>query len=303
MKKSGTAKMQGIHYPYGSVTEMENKETQEYILPESVKLTYHGEPLTPTQFDAHGNPQIGGLANLILIWKTRQLMRDGVIESQYDMQVEYSYETTDVAITIPAEKRLPRHDICPVCGRPITLSDLEGWDEIVEDYGNGLTASHDESRIEELEPYGVVAHAKCAKGFYRLKMIDQITETVGLAFRSYDIDEEHRVSWGKGAGQMWYELIPNEYCSRACCAHRPWFLFHTPIGDIKVGWRKRVINITFMDNFAQFDFNGVFAEENVTKNVEGKCRTIHAWGKDKLFNYLVAAQQDVYKKAEPASSK
>lgn len=294
--------MQGVSYPYGSVTEMKDKERQEYILPESVKLTYHGEPLIPTQFDAHGNPQIGGLADLILIWKTRQMVRDGLIESQYDMQVEYSYETTNVAISIPAEKRLPRHDTCPVCNKPITVDDLDGWDEIVKDYGNGWSAKHDEPRVEEIASYHVVAHTKCAKEFYRLRMIDEITETVGLVFDNYEIDDKDCFTWGKGEGQMWYELIPNEYCSEPCCAHRPWFLFHTPAGDIKIGWRKRVINITFMENFVQFNFNKLFAKENVTKDVEGKCRTIHAWGKDKLYEYLTAVEKEIHKKKKKSAS-
>lgn len=290
--------MQGVHYPYGSVTEMKEKERQEYIRPETVKLTYHGEPLIPNQFDAHGNPQIGGLADLVLIWKTRQLVRDGAIESQYDMQVEYSYETTPKRIRIPMSQRLPRPEICPVCNQPITLTDMNGWDEIVEDLGDGVSSHYNGPRVGEIEAYHTVAHAKCVKEFYRLKMIDEITETVGLVFDNYGIDEKHRFTWGKGEGQMWYELIPNEYCSRSCCAHRPWFLFHTPIGDIKIGWRKRVINITFMENFAQFNFAKLFADEDVTKRDEKGCRTIHAWGKEKMYQYLTAVQEAVFPKKQ-----
>lgn len=290
--------MQGVHYAYGSVTEMEKKETEEYIRPETVKLTYHGQPLIPTQFDAHGNPQIGGLADLVLIWKTRQLVRDGVIKSQYDMQVEYSYETTTKRIRIPMRQRLPRPEICPVCNQPITLTDMNGWNEVVEEYGNGISSHYSEPRVGEIESYCTVAHAKCVKEFYRLKMIDEITETVNLVFDCYDVAEENRYTWGKGENQMWYELIPNEYCSRQCCAHRPWFLFHTPIGDIKIGWRKRVINITFMENFAQFDFYQLFAAENVTKYDERGCRTIHAWGKDKMYEYLIAVRDVIFPKKQ-----
>lgn len=296
MKKAGIAKMQSVHYHYGSVTEMVEKETQAYIYPKTVKLFFNGERLCPTQFDAHGNPQIGGVAHLILIWKLRQMAHDGKIDSQYDMQVEYSYETTTKRIQVPIQQRLPRPDICPVCGNSITLTDLNSNDEIVTDMGGGLISRHWERRVGAIESENVIAHSKCVKEFYRLRMIDEIARQVSGAF-----DYE----WGKGENQMWYELIPNEYCSGECCAHRPWFLFHTPLGNVKIGWRKRVINITFMNNFVQFDLMQLFAEENVTKRVEDDgSRTIHAWGKDKLFEYLHGVWNEVVpKKMQPVSSK
>lgn len=274
MQKSGTGRMQGVHYAYGSVTEMEKKEYENYIIPESVRLVYHDEPLLPTQFDAHGNPQIGGLADLMLIWKTRRMVHRGQLSSQYSMMVNYSYEVTSHPIEIPITQRLPRADVCPICGKPFTVSDLE------------------EMRITDIDRHNAIAHKSCAKEFYHAQMIDEVAERVGLAFDSYEIDKENRFSWGYGERQMSYELIPNEYCSGSCCAHRPWFLFHTPIGDMKIGWRKRVINITFMENFAPFDME-IFAQENVTKDVEGDRRTIHAWGYEKLYEYLNLVRKTV----------
>lgn len=285
MQKSGTTKLEFHGYSYGSVTAMKDLEREEYVIPDSIKLTLNGESLRHTQVDAHGNPQIGGPAELILIWKGRQMVRDGLINSEYCMEVDYSYKTCRTPIDYPVTQRLPRADVCPVCGKPFSCSDLDGCDEVVDRTG-GFTVTSTRPRVEFLGKYNALMHRACAKEFWRLHMIDQITETVGLVFNSYMNDEQNRFHWGKDDHGIWYELITNEYCSRECCAHRPWFLFHTPIGDIKIGWRKRVINITFMANFAPFDME-IFKEEDVTKYAsEDGSRTIHAWGKDKLYDYL-----------------
>lgn len=271
MKKVGTGEMRGVAYTYGSVTEMRFKEREEYVMPESVELKFHGRTLLPTQFDEHGNPQIGGLANLMLIWETRRLVHNGEISSQYDMEVAYSYETTSAPIDIPVSMRLPRADVCPICGKSLTKEDFI------------------EGRLESIESQNAVAHQSCAKEFYWFRTIDEIAERVHLAFGSYGIDEENRFTWnGENGRRMFYRFIRNEYY----LGGNPWFLFHTPIGDIKIGWRKRVINITFMENFVPFSMD-IFAQENVTKYEENGQRTIHAGGYDKLYEYLVLVRKVV----------
>lgn len=285
MKKTGIGKLGFYGYNYGSVTQLMDREETAYIKPKSVILRLNGERLLPTQYDAHGNPQIGGIAGCILIWKIRQLVRDGVFESEYSAFVEYSYETTQTPINNSFSNRLPKLDVCQICGKRMSIYEL------------------DKGTITELDDENILVHRECSREYYRLETIDKITQWVGLAFNCYDIDEDLRAKWGKGLS---YDIIPNEYCSQNCCAHRPWFMFHTPVGDIKVGWRKRVISITWMENFTPFDMS-IFDDEKTTKYIgerwfDGKSyrngpssqqRTIHAWGYEKLFEYLVKVHQEV----------
>lgn len=77
-----------------------------------------------------------------------------------------------------------------------------------------------------------------------------------------------------------FYMIPNEY-GRDPDYFGPWFVVETPAGRIKVGWRKRVINIDWAEASLQVP-SATFAEENVTSWATG----IHAWGADKAVEYL-----------------
>lgn len=79
-----------------------------------------------------------------------------------------------------------------------------------------------------------------------------------------------------------YEVIPNEYCGRYCCVEKPWLLVTTKKGKVKIGWRKRVINIDFAGLSLIANANEMFPNEDVTKFNY----TIHAWGYDKAKEYL-----------------
>ena len=60
------------------------------------------------------------------------------------------------------------------------------------------------------------------------------------------------------------------------------FIVETEWGALRIGYRKRVINIDWSGT--QINHNGdiTFKDEDVTKS-----RTmIHAWGKDKAIEYL-----------------
>jgi hypothetical protein len=231
-----------------------------YVIPSSVKLTLYGEPICPTHFNERGFPQFSGLAELVLLWKIRQRVYAGELDSQYGAQIDYEYDITNTPVTIPIEDRLPKITICPICGQEFSVDELSEVECIGED------------QI-------FIAHEACAKEFYRLQMIDKICSTVGLVFSSWELDDEDKAEWGK---TLKYELILNKYCGDECCAHRPWFLFHTPLGGIKIGWRKRVISVEFQDNFRKFRLQKLFADEDVTKGDNH----IHAWGYEKLYEYL-----------------
>jgi hypothetical protein len=78
------------------------------------------------------------------------------------------------------------------------------------------------------------------------------------------------------------EEIPNGYCNQWCCRHLPWFVVTTPVGKIKLGWRKRVISIDWTSTLVEATAEELFPNEKVTKSL----RLIHAWGIDDARRYI-----------------
>lgn len=76
-------------------------------------------------------------------------------------------------------------------------------------------------------------------------------------------------------------MIPNEYSRGDPSYFGPWFMVETPRGRVKIGWRKRVINIDWGETAIQLP-SGTFEDEDVTKGAT----FIHAWGTDKAVQYL-----------------
>lgn len=72
---------------------------------------------------------------------------------------------------------------------------------------------------------------------------------------------------------IFVEEIPNGYCARWCCRHRPWFIVTTTIGRFVIGWRKRVIEIHWEQTRGTKTAEEIFYAEPVTKDK----RMIHAW--------------------------
>jgi len=74
----------------------------------------------------------------------------------------------------------------------------------------------------------------------------------------------------------------------------PWWLVVTEFGIIKIGWRKRVINI----DWSSTELRKIITEDNVTKWEEG----IHAYGYSKAIDYLVTFKLEMksflYRKEE-----
>lgn len=85
-----------------------------------------------------------------------------------------------------------------------------------------------------------------------------------------------------GYEQVDMVAIPNEYSSSEICG--PWFNVTTSLGVIKIGWRKRVININWSDLLMKWrgELIHLFDHEEVTKDRE----SIHAWGYEKAEQYL-----------------
>ncbi len=86
------------------------------------------------------------------------------------------------------------------------------------------------------------------------------------------------------AGQeaIYIQQIPNEYCGPKCCPHLPWLNVTTEFGIVKVGWRKRVINLDWSASDLTAEADELFPNEQTTKGG----RMIHCWGYEKLGEYL-----------------
>lgn len=63
-------------------------------------------------------------------------------------------------------------------------------------------------------------------------------------------------------------------------ASSPWWLVKTKVGLIKIGWRKRVLNIDWSDTLIR----AIVTDDNVTKSHVG----VHAWSEEKAIEYLKA---------------
>jgi hypothetical protein len=87
-----------------------------------------------------------------------------------------------------------------------------------------------------------------------------------------------------GDAPIHVEEVPNGYCSDYCCKHLPWFVVTTKVGRIKIGWRKRVINIDWSETQGTKTAEELFKSESSTKGD----RYIHAWGCDKAREYVKA---------------
>ena len=142
--------------------------------------------------------------------------------------------------------------VYPCCGKNFTIDDVKNNPCV---YINGK-----------------FYHDSCWCNYRKLTEVDKFTRNMmGILYKDTDYQ---------------FELLPNGYCNQECCSHIPWFLFHTIDGDIIMGWRKRVISIEWQENYKSFDMEEFFGAEDTTKWEKNGKRGIHAWGKDKTYEYL-----------------
>jgi hypothetical protein len=78
-------------------------------------------------------------------------------------------------------------------------------------------------------------------------------------------------------------IIPNEYHSGLY--FNPWFIIESKWGPIRIGWRKRVINIDWSDSSIKTDGTVLF-KEVCDKGITCWETGIHAYGKDKAVEHL-----------------
>jgi hypothetical protein len=87
---------------------------------------------------------------------------------------------------------------------------------------------------------------------------------------------------------IFVEEIPNGYCSRYCCAFKPWFVVTTHKGRIKIGWRKRVIHLEWTDSVIKGRAKDIFPKEEAWPGYETTQydKVIHAHGYEPAAAYI-----------------
>lgn len=81
---------------------------------------------------------------------------------------------------------------------------------------------------------------------------------------------------------IFVQEIPNEYNDDPYYQMFKWLLITTKKGPIKIGWRKRVIEIDWSNTIINKLANDLFPDEDVTKGNS----YIHAWGYEKAQEYI-----------------
>lgn len=200
---------------------------------------------------------LGNFGQILSVARDEKLLYSyGIVENYKDF-----CENNDRFTLTTGGYAIPKADsVCPCCGRPFTIDGIKRYEPCVY--------------VE-----GKYYHYHCHRKYRRLLEVDELTrQLMDIVYKKTDYS---------------FKLLRNGYCHNECCSHIPWILFHTPDGDIIVGWRKRVISIEWQENYKPFDMNELFSAENVTKWEEGGKRGIHAWGNNKAFEYLEKVRQVV----------
>lgn len=92
-----------------------------------------------------------------------------------------------------------------------------------------------------------------------------------------ELDEERKGLIECFPSPIYVKEATNEYGGLT-----PWFIVTTPKGNIKIGWRKRVILIDWDGSDIKEKAEELFTQEDTTKYD----RTIHAWGYEKAKDYI-----------------
>jgi len=126
----------------------------------------------------------------------------------------------------------------------------------------------------------------------------QTQESIGMEWakindaksRQAHADDLKKIFEEAGWEVGYVDVIDSEYCSQSCCYKFPWIIVTTGRGKIKLGWRKRVMNLDWSDT--DLDVNGMelFSDEDVTKSDH----YIHCWGREKAVEYLTRLRKAVW---------
>lgn len=169
--------------------------------------------------------------------------------------------------------------ICPQCGGKFTVDDVL-HNKYVKRHIEYVQDSNNKDRYNEVKEF---YHAKCNEYNRFQSQLDEFYAMVKSVYTEIKYTD--------------FKAIPNKYCPCDKCA--PWFIVNTPDGEIQLGWRKRVINLKWLDSYKPFSEK--FSKEDVTKGfgVYGDNeRYIHAWGEDKCIEYICDAKNSIPKESD-----
>ena len=120
--------------------------------------------------------------------------------------------------------------------------------------------------------------------------LEDFREKVSLAWAKENEDDKRNehvaeltdIFKSAGFGAIHVEIIDSQYCSKSCCYKFPWIIATTNKGRIKLGWRKRVMNLDWSESDIEAIGTELFKDENTTTGE----KYIHCWSKDKAIEYL-----------------
>lgn len=90
-----------------------------------------------------------------------------------------------------------------------------------------------------------------------------------------------------GFDHVIFNAIPNSYYREKSYYASPWYKVETPFGNITIGWRKRVLEISWKESGRNL---ADFFTDDVTKGPD----YIHAWGYSKAVEYLTKLRELLY---------
>ena len=168
----------------------------------------------------------------------------------------------------------------------------------VESYGGG-GAFAGEVYIESDKFNALSKEVSSNIGWTASSYLQELQEQISMAWaKENEIDERnaHVAELTKlfelaGFDTIHVETINNEYCSRSCCYKYPWIIVTTKKGRIKLGWRKRVMNLDWSNSDLKVDGQKIFKDEETTTGTS----YIHCWSKEKAVEYLKKLNSEIDK--------
>lgn len=141
--------------------------------------------------------------------------------------------------------------------------------------------THQWSQIEALseEEERLISHA-CSDLVEKISYIRAKNDPKNI--QAYADNKQRLLNCFPKDQPVFVQEIPNGYSSSYAYVDRPWLIVTTKRGPIKLGYRKRVLEIVWAESTVKKGAYALFPDENVTR--EGKL--IHADSYEKATEYI-----------------
>lgn len=93
-----------------------------------------------------------------------------------------------------------------------------------------------------------------------------------------------RAFFDAGLYPIYVQRLPCGYCKEPCCIWKPWFIVTCEFGHVRLGWRKSVVHLDWVNTTIENTGDEIFPDSTSTKgnhldrNDDHKGRMIHCWG-------------------------